>query len=1047
MSGDMTFISAGAGSGKTYALTKALNIYLQSGRVKPKSVIATTFTRMAAKDLKDRVREALIEIDQIALSEQIELARIGTVNSVCGRLLEDFAFEAGIPPGQETLDEGRAGLMFRRALDQINRQNQDLIAKLIRVANRLSVEDWEGEVKRIVDSARANNIKPGAIRSFADSSAQSLLTYFPKPSETFTNADLDNALNRAISGIQNLIDQGLDKTGTTKDYLYKKIRPARSKLSEGDLPWATWASLGKSSPGAKSREFGNLVQHAAVDFGQHKKLHEDIKFFTGTLFKIAADSLETYQAFKAQRGLVDFVDQEQRLFETLDDQSVQERLSFGLDLLMVDEFQDTSPIQLAVFMKLAALSKNAIFVGDVKQSIYGFRGADPSLMEAILKNLDTLNMEDQVLENSWRSRPPLVHLVNDIFKTTFSNILREDQITLEPKRDDIEGETAFESWELSGKTIAEKLNALAQGVNKLIQSNKKIIDKASNTLRDARFSDVAVLCRTHARLEVLSEALKDQGIPSRFVRPGLLETPEAKLALACLRRLVDPSDVLAAAEIHTLSTCESPEGWLPARLEQLSKEDSNYREWMLDPLGIFEALQKSKERLSFLTPVETLRLALAAAKVEQTVTQWSVSGEHAKLRRANLNRLIEIAEDYVAECELESEPATVAGLIFYFDQINGDKLDTQAPTGADNAVNILTHHAAKGLEWPIVILYDLDDSPKTRIWGLTVQANPDGISIEDPLGGRTLRYWPPLFDKNKTGIDILDDIMGGEEAQSASARELSELQRLLYVSMTRARDCMIFALPAKKTAKYPWIETLGLGHFWPGAENESFPAEKYMGAHKSFEFEEIGEIVPNAYQPEVVSYRFEDEKLSALLYPSGFEPLPGAKVTETIELGNRLPVQDKYDVSIMGNALHAVIASHLMGQDAATEILQRHKMDKAISAIHALTSAKRLESFINKRFGDCEIHCEYPVKYTNGKGQIISGWIDLLVETEDGLVIIDHKASPQQRSEWSNIALGYSGQLGAYQAAFAKNAKAKVTECWVHFALTGGIVKVDPQTS
>ena len=158
---------------------------------------------------------------------------------------------------------------------------------------------------------------------------------------------------------------------------------------------------------------------------------------------------------------------------------------------MVDEFQDTSPIQLAVFMKLAALSKHVIFVGDIKQSIYGFRGADPSLMESILNNLETLGIEDDVLPNSWRSRPALVALVNDVFKQTFSNSLREDQIILKSKRDEIEDETAFESWDLSGRTIDKKLNALAQGVKELIESKKQIFDKAEKKLRDATYGAVS----------------------------------------------------------------------------------------------------------------------------------------------------------------------------------------------------------------------------------------------------------------------------------------------------------------------------------------------------------------------------------------------------------------------------------------------------------------------------------------------------------------------------------------------------------------------------
>lgn len=1044
MTSHIKFISAGAGSGKTYALTEALNKHLTSSTVRPKSVIATTFTRLAAKELKDRVREALIEDNEIALSEQIELARIGTVNSICGRLLEEFTFEAGMPPGQETLDETRASIMFRKALDRIIRQDASLVAETIQTAARLSVEDWEAEVKKIVDSARANNIEANDIKSFASTSARSLLAYFPKANTSFNESALDNALSRAISGIQNQIDQGIDGTGTTKTYL-SKIKKAHALLSKSVLPWASWASLAKSSPGAKSREFGNLVQSAAADFGQHPQLHTDITFFAETLFNVAAQSLETYQQFKAQRGLVDFVDQEQRLFETLDDPQVKGSLQSSLDLLMVDEFQDTSPIQLAVFMKLAALAKHVIFVGDIKQSIYGFRGADPSLMESILNNLEILGIEDDILPNSWRSRPALVELVNDVFKQTFSKSLREDQIILKSKRDEIEDETAFESWELSGRTIDKKLNALAQGVKELIESKKQIFDKAEKKLRDVTYGDIAILCRTNARLGSLAHALTDQDIPSRYVQNGLLETPEAVLALASLRRLADPSDVLAAAEIHTLTLCESPEDWLVDRLNFVMDETNNYRVWGDDRTGIFSSMDAARDRLSFLTPIETLRLAMSTANVRETVTRWGPSIDRAMLRVANLNRLVEIAEDYVAECELESEPATVAGLIFYFDQIGRNKLDAQAPSGSDTAVNILTHHAAKGLEWPIVILYDLDDSPKTRIWGLTVESHPDGIQIAKPLQERSLRYWPKLFDKNTTGIDILDQIMVGSEAKIAAEREQSELQRLLYVSMTRARDCLIFALPEKRTPSYPWVEALNVGHFWPGADNENFPASKYVGTHKTYEYLETTPVIHSGYQPEFRNLSIEMDKIEARLSPSSFKPIESAQITQTVELGDRLPVHDKYDVNAMGNALHGVIASHLMGHSSIQAILKAHKMDKAITPEDALKSAQRLENFIQSEFGKCIIHCEYPVQYNNHEGQMISGWIDLLIETKDGYVIIDHKASPQQRSEWDGIALGYSGQLAAYKKAFANKPNGHQVESWVHFALTGGIVKVETQ--
>ena len=124
---------------------------------------------------------------------------------------------------------------------------------------------------------------------------------------------------------------------------------------------------------------------AALNYDRHPMLHKNLREFCINLFKIAADSLEHYQTLKQKRGLIDFVDQEQLVLSALDNRNVTDVLRDELDLLLVDEFQDTSPIQLALFLKLAELAKEAVFVGDVKQAIYGFRGSDPELMKAVFR--------------------------------------------------------------------------------------------------------------------------------------------------------------------------------------------------------------------------------------------------------------------------------------------------------------------------------------------------------------------------------------------------------------------------------------------------------------------------------------------------------------------------------------------------------------------------------------------------------------------------------------------------------------------------------------
>jgi ATP-dependent helicase/nuclease subunit A len=101
-----------------------------------------------------------------------------------------------------------------------------------------------------------------------------------------------------------------------------------------------------------------------------------------------------------------------------------------------------------------------------------------------------------------------------------------------------------------------------------------------------------------------------------------------------------------------------------------------------------------------------------------------------------------------------------------------------------------------------------------------------------------------------------------------------------------------------------------------------------------------------------------------------------------------------------------------------------------------------LLTVINERFNPVRLHTEYPVHYTNEKDQIISGWIDLLIETDAGFILIDHKASPRAKSEWEEIALGYSGQLGAYAAGVEKATGKSVVSRWIHFGVTGGLVEL-----
>ena len=188
-----TFISAGAGSGKTYRLTEELERALVAG-VRPAGVIGTTFTVKAAGELNDRVRERLIGSGRTQLAEQMSQALLGTVHSVCERLLKRFAFELGLSPELNVLGlEDRR--LFHQALDEVT----DLadVRAMNGLAARLSAGRWQDQVLKIADRARDNDIDGAALIAMGTASADALLAYFPKPQTGNHRAEFARAIDAA----------------------------------------------------------------------------------------------------------------------------------------------------------------------------------------------------------------------------------------------------------------------------------------------------------------------------------------------------------------------------------------------------------------------------------------------------------------------------------------------------------------------------------------------------------------------------------------------------------------------------------------------------------------------------------------------------------------------------------------------------------------------------------------------------------------------------------------------------------------------------------
>jgi ATP-dependent helicase/nuclease subunit A len=410
-------------------------------------------------------------------------------------------------------------------------------------------------------------------------------------------ATINRRLAHAISTAIRKISARRDPTRKTDDYVWF-LRNCERELTDERLTWGQWVKLSKETPAKASLAEAQPVLCAAQRYEEHPQLRSDIEQYTRLLFEFAARALQRYQERKEERGLLDFVDLEQRTLALLEQPKVANVIKEEFDLLVVDEFQDTNPIQLALFIRLAELVKHgAVWVGDAKQAIYGFRGSDPALMDAVIRSVSTEGA--QSLNTTYRARPELAQIFNDLFVPAFQRELklRKIDVELNPNRT---SNTALpvplEFWQLRNDqrnnngtpkrlTNSQAALTLAEGIAQLLAKSCQIEDRISGQLRQLQLRDIAVLCRTNETAATVAEARRTRRCPLTLGTSGLLSTPEAHLALACWRRMADPGDTLSTAEIIALEAERAQEDWLEDRLQYLSAhpKDRGGHNWGLEP--------------------------------------------------------------------------------------------------------------------------------------------------------------------------------------------------------------------------------------------------------------------------------------------------------------------------------------------------------------------------------------------------------------------------------------------------------------------------------
>ncbi len=746
-------LAAGAGSGKTSVLVERFVRAVREDGIAPGRILAITFTERAAAELRERVRARLLELGggeaaRWPVSERPESAMIGTFHGFCARLLRVHALTAGLDPEFAILDEADAGrlrlLAFRRAL-----------------AALLAETGMRAEGECLPASAGA----------------------------------------RREEAIDLLAAYGADRVRRMVLGVYAEQRSRGASLPA--LPDPMLSVAEPSEPASREPESSSEGLPPALQPGQPER--EAIRA-CALLGAVLEEFGRGYAELKRARAALDFDDLELCARDLLEShEGVRRAWRERIELLMVDEFQDTNRRQLAL---LELLERGNLFtVGDELQSIYGFRHAEVEIFRERRRRLHAEGAAIALAHN-FRARPPLIAAVNGVFGERFGDAYtpliatREEGGWGDPApTGEAEGPlielllTDKGAWSECGDQTSHTLSLARDVAGKLPpatlwrQAEARLLAQRVAELiagGKAAAGDVAVLLRAAGDLPVYERALEERGLRTLAAVGSFWGHQQVGDLLAWLRALANPLDELAlysvlasplvgissdglallalrarAAGAGVWATIAGADSELYASLPPCDRER----------LARFaERFAADRGSASELGAAELLLREIGLSGYERHV----LSLEWGDRRLANIHKLLRLARRFEA-----AEGRDLRGFLDYVEhrQALSESSEPHAPIGSEpDAVRLMTIHAAKGLEFPVVCLADLGRGGNGRPPDLLVDGDRIGLRLasldgSSPVG--CLRY-EQLYEERRRS-------------------EAAEEERIIYVGMTRARERLLLS--------------------------------------------------------------------------------------------------------------------------------------------------------------------------------------------------------------------------------------------------------------
>ena len=846
-------VSAGAGTGKTRVLVQRFIQLVLEGGARVDDILTVTFTEKAADEMKRRIASGFEELGMDEEKRAVENAYISTIHGFCSRLLRENPFAAGIDPEFDTLTEVDQAMRMGRAFTQLIEQADEPLMDLI---DRLGMECLRGALKDYVELNRslgrsAERIdrlvrEPEVLLEKLYKAVESRVLAFQLriidaagTLEEMTAAGRIEEVRTELLDYVRAMRKNVADSRTLKEIAARlKGEKFTSKKKTGDPNFEAVGGILKNI-----RDM--LKQNDAILKVDPEEEMAEIREMVVPFLKAAESFWRAYDAIKREEGVLDYEDLQLIAKDLLKkNEAVRREYKSKFKHLLVDEFQDINGLQRDI-LELLKTEGGFFIVGDIRQSIYGFRNADVGIMREYRSRYNQGGGACVELNENFRSDENVLKFINGFFSSLWEGEegkqplrhARDEkghvpdgptvEIVLFNRRDEESDNDDTSMDDLRDSEAA----AVGARVSELVRNGTLVHDPDTDELRPVRYSDIALLFRSRSSYDYYSRAFTERGIPfSLHQGRGYFDQREVKDILAFIslldnsRRDIDATAVLRSpffdisddafvfirkhAEENGIKgpyVVESLRGIVDGDL--LSDEDKQKAK---DFLLLFDRLREVRDLVS---PVELFDMMMESTNYEAKVlTLWG--GER---RLANLRKFRELMDVHSRESH-----GGISGFIRFYDEVKEwgfPEEIAEQETDEANKVRLMTIHGAKGLEFPVTIIGDLGRRYNVRRPRVMVDRD---LEVGFPRAGE---------DSEKEKDSLRKSLISDDEKK----RALEEEERLLYVAMTRARDRLVLAgvIPQKKPSSVSHPIDMVEEHVLCDIdeEGESGPAEKnYRGS-------------------------------------------------------------------------------------------------------------------------------------------------------------------------------------------------------------------------